>query len=288
VRLTLDESTFCVYVGVMNINSEFIVSDLSLIRERKPLIHNVTNHVSMEWVANGLLALGAAPIMAHAPEEISDIVDISEALVLNMGTLDAAWIESAKLALTTAAKKGIPVVLDPVGVGATPYRTRVARELLAQGGVSVVRGNPSEICGLVGEKATTYGVETSLLPSEAYDASQKLFDEFNCVVIASGPDDLVIGPSQMLRIYNGTSMMTRVTGMGCLVSSVIAAFCTVQKNYTLAAAHAMAYCCITGERAAVDCPGMGSYKVAYLDCLSAMKEEWISKLLTVESHDTKY
>lgn len=270
----------------MNINAESIVLDLSLIREKNPLIHNVTNNVSMEWVANGLLALGAAPVMAHAPEEVSEIVAISQALVLNIGTLDAFTVEGMKLALRAAKQKNIPVVLDPVGAGATSYRTRVARELLSQGGISVVRGNPSEICALVGEKQTTRGVETSLLPSEACGAAKKLYEEFGCVVVASGPEDVIVGPSQMMRVYNGTSLMARVTGMGCLVTSVIGAFCAVQKDFTIAAAHAMAYCCIVGERAAADCPGIGSYKVAYLDGLNTLKEEWISKLLTVECHAT--
>lgn len=268
----------------MNINAESIVNDLNLIRETNPLIHNITNNVSMEWVANGLLALGAAPVMAHAPEEISEVVAIAQALVLNIGTLDAFTVESMKLALSAAKQMNIPVVLDPVGVGATSYRTRVARELLSQGGISVVRGNPSEICALIGGNPTTRGVETSLLPSEALEAAQKLFEEFGCVVVASGPDDVIVGPSQVMRIYNGTSMMAKVTGMGCFVTSVIGAFCAVQNDFTLATAHAMAYCCIVGERAAVDCPGIGSYKTAYLDCLNALNEEWISKLLTVECH----
>lgn len=269
----------------MNINSESIVADLNLIRERRPLIHNVTNYVSAEWVANGLLALGAAPVMAHAPEEIDDIVKISQALVLNIGTLDAACVKSMKLALKAAADAGIPVVLDPVGAGATTYRTQVARELLSQGGITVIRGNPSEICALVGGKPTTRGVETSLLPNEAYESSQKLFDEFGCVVVASGPDDLILGHSRNIRVYNGTAMMARVTGMGCLVTSIIAAFCAVQKDSTLAAAHAMVYACIVGERAAMECPGLGSYKVSYLDYLSDLEEKWISKLLTVECHE---
>lgn len=269
---------------LMNINSESIVLDLGQIREKKPLIHNITNYVSTEWVANGLLAVGAAPVMAHALEEIPDIVKISQALVLNIGTLDAGLVQSMKLALKIAFEHKIPVVLDPVGAGATPYRTRVARELLSQGGVSVLRGNPSEICALAGGSQTTRGVESSLLPNEACDAAQKLQTEFGCVVVASGPEDLILGSSRAMRVYNGTAMMSRVTGMGCLVSAVIATFCAVQKDALIATAHAMAYCCIVGERAAVDSQGPGSYKVAYLDSLSELKEEWISKLLTVESY----
>ncbi len=268
----------------MNINSESIVHDLTQIRQKKPLIHNVTNYVTMEWVANGLLSLGASPVMAHAPEEVADIVKISGALVMNIGTLSAPWVSSMKLALQAAKDYGVPVVLDPVGAGATPYRTQVARDLLSQGGVSVVRGNPSEICALAGGSPTTRGVETSLLPSEACASASKLHQEFGCVVVASGPDDLILGPERAMRVYNGTAMMARVTGMGCLVSAVIAAFCAVQKDPTLAAAHAMAYCGIVGERAAVNIQGPGSYAVTYVDLLSELKEDWISKLLTVESH----
>lgn len=283
IKPLLEFNKLCMSLA-MNINSESIISDLRQVRSKNPLIHNITNYVSTEWVANGLLAIGAAPVMAHAPEEISDIVQISQALVLNIGTLDSALISSMKQALKAARDKGIPVVLDPVGAGASVYRTQAARELLSQGGISVVRGNPSEICALAGGKPTTRGVETSLLPSEACETAQRLYAEFGCVVVASGPDDLILGSNRAMRVYNGTALMVRVTGMGCLVSAVIAAFCAVQKDPLIAAAHAMAYCCIVGERAAVDCQGTGSYKVAYLDLLSELKEEWIAKLLTVESH----
>lgn len=272
----------------MFINSNSVITDLKLVREKKPLVHNVTNFVTMNWVANGLLSLGASPVMAHAPEEVADLVHISQALVLNIGTLDTEWINSMKIALDAASECNIPVVLDPVGAGATQFRTNTAHDLLSQGGVTVIRGNASEICALAGERPTTKGVDSSLLPNEAYDAAKKLHEQFGCVVVASGPEDLILGPGQQIRVYNGTSMMSRVTGMGCLSSSIVAAFCAVQSNPTHAAAHAMAYSGIAGERASAGSPGPGSYAVSYLNLLSDLQEEWIARSLTVECYASNF
>ena len=268
----------------MNLSPESIVRDLREIREKKPLIHHVTNYVSAQWVANGLLALGASPVMAHAPEEVLEMLSISQALVLNIGTLDEFSVRSMKLALSEALRLKIRVILDPVGAGATSYRTRVARELLSQGGVTVLRGNPSEICALAGDQGSTKGVDSALLPREAYAAAQRLHQAFGCVVVVSGPDDLIYGSTEIGRVYNGTPMMSRVTGMGCLVSAFIAAFCAVQEDPILAATHAMAYAGITGEKAVAEASGPGSFQAAYLDNLSTLAQESISKLLTVESH----
>lgn len=270
----------------MNIKSESIISDLDSIRDTKPLILNITNYVSAGWVANGLLALSAAPVMSQVRSEIEELTEIAQSIVLNIGTLDEESFEVMKLSLLIAKSKGIPVVLDPVGAGATSFRTKSALELLSQGGISVVRGNPSEISALAGESYTTRGVETSLLPAQACDSARKLSDLFGCVVVASGPDDAIVGDNRTVRIYNGTSLMTRVTGMGCLVSAMIAAFAAVQKDTVLASAHAMAYACIAGEKAALDTPGLGSYKVAYLDALTSLSMESVSKLLTVECYAT--
>ncbi|MES2503779.1 MAG: hydroxyethylthiazole kinase [Myxococcota bacterium] len=268
----------------MVINAQSIAADLALIREKKPLIHCVTNFVTMNWVANGLLSLGASPIMAHAIEEVSDLVHISNALVLNIGTLEARWINSMKTALDAALECHIPVILDPVGAGATRFRTHTAHDLLAQGGVSVVKGNASEVCALAGEKLTTRGVDSSLTPDEALRAAEKLEHEFGCVVVISGKQDIVIAAGSQLRVYNGTPMMTRVTGMGCLVSALMGAFCAVQDDPFIAAAHTMATCGIVGEIALTNANGPGSYSVSFLDFLSHVNQSSIAQYLTVESH----
>ncbi len=272
----------------MFIDSESIISDLKLIRSQKPLVHNVTNYVSMSWVANGLLALGASPIMAHALEEVADLVQASKALVINIGTLSTPWIAGMKVALDAAIDLDIPVILDPVGAGATAFRTATARDLLVQGGVTVIRGNASEICALAGESSTTRGVDSSLLTNAALNSAKRLHEEFGCTVIVSGQEDLILGEFAQARVYNGTAMMTRVTGMGCLASAVVGAFCAIQKDPTKAAANAMAYFGIVGERAANSATGPGSYSTLFLDLLSDLPYEAISKSLTVESYVTQY
>src|SRR5207302_3124496 len=130
------------------------------IRERKPLVHQITNYVVMNETANATLALGALPVMAHAPEEVEEMVRLASALVLNIGTLSEHWVESMLLAGGAANARGIPVVLDPVGAGATTYRTETARRILDLVDVTVLRGNAGEVATLVGVAAEVRGVES--------------------------------------------------------------------------------------------------------------------------------
>ena len=255
--------------------------DICRIRQEAPLIHNVTNFVVMNNTANALLALGASPVMAHAPEEVTDMVTLSAALVLNIGTLDAHWINSMRAALLSARGRGVPVVLDPVGAGATPYRTAVARDLIKLGPPTVVRGNASELSSLAGKDGRTKGVDSSRSPDEA--AAQLVSTDWGCVVCISGETDVITGAGGLCRVRNGHPAMRRVTGLGCTASALIAAFCAVNPDPFTAAAHGMCLIGICGEIAAARAKGPGSLQVEILDCLANLGEREVHEHAAMEA-----
>ncbi len=244
---------------------------LEVLRREKPLIHHLTNYVTMEFSANALLAVGASPLMAHAPEEISEIISIASALVLNIGTLDNDWVASMKLAIIEAKRKDLPVVLDPVGAGATRYRTRVALELLSEGGISVLRGNASEVLALAGQGGGGKGVDSLHAWSDAAGAARFLSQEFSCTVCVSGETDFITDGSREAKVYNGHSMMTQVTGMGCVATSLIGGFHGISNDAFLATVNAMALGGVCGELAAESATGPASFRMAWLDWLSRIE-----------------
>ena len=187
---------------------------VTAIRNLAPVIHNITNYVVMNTTANALLAIGASPVMAHAEEEVVDMVGISSALVINIGTLSREWVRSMFKATEQAAKRGIPIVLDPVGAGATPYRTRTVQDLLAATHPSIIRGNASEIMALCGDRAKTKGVDSTEASKDAVAAAQFLHDSLGSVICISGETDYIVGGREIFRVRNGHPMMTKVTGLG--------------------------------------------------------------------------
>jgi len=159
------------------------------LRERKPLVHQITNYVVMNETANATLALGALPVMAHAREEVEEMVGLASALVLNIGTLSEQWIEAMLLAGSAASARGNPVVLDPVGVGATAYRTDTARRILDQARVTVLRGNPGEVATLVGAEAEVRGVESIAAGIEPAELAREAGRQLGLVASVTGPVD---------------------------------------------------------------------------------------------------
>ncbi|MBN8776530.1 hydroxyethylthiazole kinase, partial [Thiomonas arsenitoxydans] len=197
-------------------NADSLWADVLAVRRQQPLVHNITNFVVMNYNANALLALGAAPVMAHAREEVRDMAGIAQALVLNIGTLSPEWIEAMIMALQTARGRGIPVVLDPVGAGATPYRNRAVAELLAAGSPTVLRGNASEILSVAGVEASTRGVDSAAASDDAVQTARTLAARLGAVVCVSGATDHILAPDgRHVRLSNGHVWMTRVTGVGC-------------------------------------------------------------------------
>lgn len=240
---------------------------LAVVRAQRPLVHNITNHVVMNFSANVLLALGASPVMAHAPQEIPQIVAMSDSLVLNIGTLSASRADSMVMAADMAAKLGKPVVLDPVGAGATTMRITTAWRIIESNAVTAIRGNASEIMALNQEGVASRGMDSQHLASEAAHAARNLAIKLGCVVAVSGAVDLLTDGKRKLEVANGHEMLTRVTGTGCASSAVIGAFLALGGDPLTTAATAMAYFGLAGELAHDRAQSPGGFSVALIDSL---------------------
>jgi hydroxyethylthiazole kinase len=265
-------------------------ADVLAVRANRPLVHSITNLVVMNFNANVLLAMGASPVMAHAHEEVADMAAIAQALVLNIGTLDPYWVESMRVALRVANKRGIKTVLDPVGAGATSYRNNSISALLNEAMPSVIRGNASEIMSVAGSAAQTRGVDSGAAVAESLHAARDLAQRSSGVVCVSGPVDHVLdGAGRHASLSNGHEWMTRITGVGCSASALIGAFCAVQPDAwraTVAAMAAMAYLGVVGEVAAQQVQargqGVGSLQMVLLDQLQLLDKATFERQLKLE------
>ncbi len=260
---------------------EKICSSIEQIRRLHPLVHNITNYVVMNFTANVLLALGASPVMAHAIEEVEEMVGLANALVINLGTLSGPWIDSMAKAALAARDRSIPIVLDPVGAGATRFRTEAARRLLGEAPVAVLRGNGSEILAVAGFKATTKGVDSVAGSEDARQAATDLAKTYGMVVGVTGAADFVTDGSRTAMIENGHPLMSRVTGTGCAASAITGAFCGVEKDAFAAAAGALVTFGIAGEIAAREDPRPGSFQIRLLDALDAVDSATIRECARV-------
>jgi hydroxyethylthiazole kinase len=266
----------------MKITAAEIYKSIEIIRQKSPVVHNITNYVAMNNTANALLALGASPVMAHAQEEVEEMVNISSALVINIGTLSKPWIYSMLKALNHARRNNIPIILDPVGAGATTYRTQTARELINSHPPTIIRGNASEIMALSDDKAKTKGVDSATASDAAISTAQKLSDTYKCVVCVSGQTDYIIQGRGIIKVKNGHPLMTKVTGLGCTASALCGAFAAIEKSPFAATLKAMAVMGITGEMAASVAAGPGSLQTHFLDFLYGLSEKDISQRLKIE------
>ena len=264
-----------------------IWNDIAAVRERAPLVHSITNFVVMNFNANVLLAAGASPVMAHAHEEVLDMVGIAQSLVLNIGTLEPAWIESMRLALGAAAQRGIPTVLDPVGAGATPYRNASIALLLNTAAPSVIRGNGSEIMSVAGANVQTKGVDSSAAANDALGSARALIGRTGGVVCVSGATDHILDSQQRWALLsNGHPWMTKITGVGCSATALIGAFCAVQPDAWRATVSAMALMGVAGEvaaeKAVVRRVGVGSMQPLLLDELQLLDQATFETRLKME------
>jgi hydroxyethylthiazole kinase len=243
---------------------------LRLLRERKPLVHQITNYVVMNETANATLALGALPVMAHAPEEVSEMVSLASALVLNIGTLSSDWVESMLKAGWAANSRGVPIVLDPVGVGATRYRTESARRILDQLEVAVLRGNAGEVATLAGVEAEMRGVESVGAAAEPAALAEQAARALGLVVSVTGATDYVSDGARTTAISNGDPLMATITGTGCMSSAITGCFLAVAASPFDAAVEALVAFGVAGEDAAVGARGPGSFHVNLYDALAAL------------------
>jgi hydroxyethylthiazole kinase len=246
---------------------------LAAVRERRPLIHNITNLVVMNFTANALLAMGASPVMAHAAGEVEEMASLARALVLNIGTLTEEWVDSMLRAGRAAAAAQRPIVLDPVGAGATRLRTRSALRIAGEVRPQVIRGNPSEILALAGEAAAPHGVDSSAPVDRAATVAGRLAGELGTAIAVTGAVDLVTDGRRTVRVRNGHMLLGRVTGTGCAATAAIGAFLAVDPEPVAAAAGALAFFGLAGEAAARRAAAPGSFMIALLDSLYTITPE---------------
>ncbi len=246
---------------------------LARVRQQRPLVHHITNFVVMNDTANVTLHIGALPVMAHAAEEVADMVRLAGALVLNPGTLTPDWVESMLIAGRAANERGIPIVLDPVGAGATPLRTEANRRLLGELQVTVVRGNAGEIGALVGAGGEVKGVESVGALDDPVAVARRAAREWGATVAMTGEHDIVTDGQRVMVVENGHRWLTTITGTGCMATTTVAAFAAVEPDPVVAAACALAYYGRAAELAAEEAKGPASFKVAFFDWLYNMTPE---------------
>ncbi len=261
--------------------------DMAKIRATKPLIHHITNYVAMNDSANVTLAIGASPIMAHAHGELNELVSAASALLINIGTLDDYWIQSMLMACEIANDR-IPILLDPVGAGATKLRTTTAQQILSQFRISVVKGNYGEILSLMGESAVK-GVDSLSVDFERVANAVREFALLhNTVAVATGEIDVFSDGRDTYILKNGTEKLTHITASGCMLGSVMATFLAVQKDPLLAAIEGAAVYEVAGEIAAetaeIAAAG-GSFRTALIDSLSAITPEIVLERIRLEKFE---
>ena len=248
---------------------------LSDLRSQRPLVHCITNFVSMDITANTLLASGASPVMAHAPEEVEDIAAVAGALVVNIGTLDSFWVKSMLAAAKAAVEAGVPWILDPVGVNATQYRREVALRLTKLQ-PTIIRGNASEIASLGDSRsAGGQGVDSTIESFDALDAAQDLARRTGAVVAVTGAVDYVTNGRELVAVANGHEYMSRVTAVGCSLSGLMGACAAVNDDPVEAAVHALVILGVAAEKAAEQVRGPASFRTALIDNLHLLEESQI-------------
>jgi hydroxyethylthiazole kinase len=265
---------------------EKITELLCCVREKKPLVHHITNYVTVNDCANIVLALGGSPVMADAIEEVEEMVSIASALVINIGTLNSTKVEAMLKAGKRANEIGIPVVLDPVGVGATPYRKEAALKLLKEIKFSVVRGNLAEIKTLSGMNALLKGVDSEeAVSDDVKSIAKNLAAKLKSIIVISGEVDYVSDGMKVISIKNGHRMLTDVTGTGCMSTSLIGVYCGITKDYFAASTAGIMTMGIAGEIAferLSDDQGSGSFKVNLVDAIYKFSKKEIMEKANYE------
>lgn len=260
------------------------VEILREIRKRQPLVHHITNFVVMNTTANVTLAIGASPIMAHAHEEMEAMSSFTSVLNLNIGTLTPYWIDSMIMAGKVAGKRNIPIVLDPVGSGATPLRTEAAKKILEEVPVTVVRGNASEMMSFFAkeDEIKIRGVDSLETVDAVRHGAHMMAAELKKVIAITGEVDFVTNGDKSIEVHNGHPMFGRVTGTGCAATTAISCFCAVEPDYLVATACALGYYGLAGEEAASVSNGPGSFQVSLYDALFNLTEETMMERLRIK------
>jgi len=263
-------------------NKKDVSGLLERVRTQKPLVHQITNWVTIGDCASVTRAFGALPVMAHAREESADMATIASALVLNIGTLTPGLVEAMIHAAGRANERKIPVVLDAVGVGATPLRNDSAFRLLDTVRIDIVKGNISEVARLAGEDVLTRGVEATDVALHSGEVAKKLAAGRNNTVVITGAADTVSDGTRVYQVKNGHELMSAVVGTGCMAASVIGAFAAVESDYTTAAAAAVSAYGVAGELAAAGSEGPGSFKVRLFDEAYRLDPQTVERMARID------
>ncbi|WP_394357632.1 hydroxyethylthiazole kinase [Methanoculleus sp.] len=255
---------------------------LAAVRSGRPLIHHITNNVTINDCANITICAGAAPVMAEAPEEVADMVAAAGALVLNIGTLSATQVDTMLIAGRRANDLGVPVVLDPVGAGATEFRTATARKLLDTLEVAVLKGNAGEIGVLAGTGGSVRGVDSGGIVGDPIETARECACSTGTVVAMTGEVDVVAGEERVFLVRNGNPAMDRLSGTGCMAASVTGAFVAVADDYAVASAAALAAFGLAGERGAAGARGPYSFRTALFDELAGLSPDELARHARIE------
>jgi hydroxyethylthiazole kinase len=270
---TLRDRHFLWVKEIMSLENNRFAKILSTVRQRQPVVHAITNWVTASDVASALHAVGARPIMAFTPEEVKDIVSGADALVLNLGTPSPLRIESMLRAGHQAMMLGHPVIFDPVGVGASPFRMNASKRIVTELRLTVVKGNRAEIGFLTGRGGQLAGIDAVTGPEDLLTAAEHLSRTSGAVVAVSGPQDLIVFSGRKVIVENGHPMMARVTSLGCILTALIAAFAAVENDPMVATVGAIAFLGLAGEQAALQAKGPGTFKTTLLDILFTLTPE---------------
>lgn len=255
---------------------------LKKVRQEKPIVHHLTNWVTIYDCANIVKVMGASPVMAHAKEEAGEMAGIASSLVINIGTLTVDFVEAAIAAGQRANGKGIPVILDACGCGATTLRTHKTAEIMKEVRISILKGNASEIARAAGEDINTRGVDSAKVNKDLIGIARDFAQREGCAVVVTGKEDIIADKNKTYIVKNGDPLMAEIVGTGCMAASVIASFAAVEKDYALAAASGLVCFEIAAERAAAKTRGPGSFKTALFDNLYALTRVTVDKYQKVE------
>lgn len=253
---------------------------ISLVREKNPLIHHITNYVTVNDCANITIAIGGSPVMADDINEASDMASIASALVINIGTLNSRTVESMIASGRKANEIGIPVILDPVGIGATSFRTKATEDLIKKIQFSVIRGNMSEIKMIAGVESKIKGVDSIGSKEGGEEIALSLSKRLSCIVAITGARDIISDGRRICIIKNGHSMLSKVTGTGCMTTSLIGSFCGASSDYYLSAIAGITAMGLAGEKSfeALSVKTyLGDFKVSIFNIIASLTEEDVLK-----------
>lgn len=258
---------------------------LQKVRHNNPLVHNITNTVVTNFTANGLLALGVSPFMADGHEEVADVAKLADAVLLNMGTLNERIVDSILIAGKSANEHNVPVVFDPVGAGATTYRTAIAQQISREVQLTVLRGNVAEVAHVIGEVWSIKGVDAGTGEGNVIQLAQQAALKLGCIVVVTGREDIITNGQTTYVASNGHTLMTKVTGSGCLLGSVIAAFLSVAEQHQIeSVTEAVTFYNIAGEIAAekTESQGPGSFQIEFLNQLALVTPEVVQQRANIQ------